>query len=200
MSDLLVYGAGGLAEQILPFIRLGNILFYQDEKFGNDDFNGHEVINDLNKAKNIKEFVVAISDIKERIKITKHLIKQGKKPINVSGDDVKNPYHVRFPGNNIILSDIHLEECRIGYGVILNSKCSIFHGVKIYDNSIISPCVTLLGNSIVDENSFIGAGTIIRDKIHIGNNVTIGMGSVVVKNIPDNCVAYGNPCKIVKKL
>lgn len=34
--------------------------------------------------------------------------------------------------------------------------------------------------------------------VHIVNNVTIGAGSVVVKNLPDNCVAVGNPAKVVK--
>ena len=33
----------------------------------------------------------------------------------------------------------------------------------------------------------------------IGKNVIIGAGSVVTKNIPDNCLAYGNPHKIVKR-
>lgn len=35
--------------------------------------------------------------------------------------------------------------------------------------------------------------------INIGNNVTIGAGSVVIKSIPDNCVVVGNPARIVKK-
>ncbi len=34
--------------------------------------------------------------------------------------------------------------------------------------------------------------------VHIVNNVTIVAGSVVVKNLPDNCVAVGNPAKVVK--
>jgi acetyltransferase-like isoleucine patch superfamily enzyme len=37
-------------------------------------------------------------------------------------------------------------------------------------------------------------------KVHIGNNVIIGAGSVVVKDIPDNCIAVGNPCIPIKKL
>ena len=35
-------------------------------------------------------------------------------------------------------------------------------------------------------------------EVHIGNNVTIGAGSVVVKDIPDNCIAVGNPARVVK--
>lgn len=34
--------------------------------------------------------------------------------------------------------------------------------------------------------------------VTIGNNVVIGAGSVVTKDIPDNKIAYGNPCKIIK--
>lgn len=36
--------------------------------------------------------------------------------------------------------------------------------------------------------------------VTIGNNVVIGGGSVVVKDIPDNSIAVGNPCKVIKKI
>ena len=35
--------------------------------------------------------------------------------------------------------------------------------------------------------------------IHIGSNTTVGAGSVVVKDVPDGVVAYGNPCKVIHK-
>jgi maltose O-acetyltransferase len=35
--------------------------------------------------------------------------------------------------------------------------------------------------------------------VTIGNNVVIGAGSIVTKDIPDNVIAYGNPCKVVRK-
>ncbi|WP_420792905.1 hypothetical protein [Lentisphaera marina] len=36
--------------------------------------------------------------------------------------------------------------------------------------------------------------------INIGDNTTIGAGSVVVKDIPSNCVAVGNPCNAIRSL
>ena len=50
----------------------------------------------------------------------------------------------------------------------------------------------------------IGGGSIIRpgkinNKLVIGNNVTIAMGSVVFDSIPDNCTVMGNPAKIIFK-
>ena len=40
--------------------------------------------------------------------------------------------------------------------------------------------------------------TISKHGIYFGNNVTIGAGSVVVKDIPDNCIAAGNPAKVIR--
>lgn len=38
------------------------------------------------------------------------------------------------------------------------------------------------------------------DGVHIGNNVVIGAGSVVTRDIPDGYLAYGVPCKPVRKI
>ena len=48
-------------------------------------------------------------------------------------------------------------------------------------------------------NVSLGANVSIIGGVHIGNNVLIGAGSVVVKDIPDNCVVAGNPAKIIKR-
>jgi len=48
------------------------------------------------------------------------------------------------------------------------------------------------------ELRFIGIGAIIIQGIKIGKNVTIGAGSVVIKDIPENVIAVGNPAKIIK--
>ncbi len=45
---------------------------------------------------------------------------------------------------------------------------------------------------------WIGGGSIILPGVTLGNNVVIGAGSVVTESIPDNAIACGNPCKIVR--
>lgn len=46
--------------------------------------------------------------------------------------------------------------------------------------------------------TWIGGGCIILPSVTIGDNVVIGAGSVVTESIPDNAIAYGNPCKVKK--
>lgn len=52
----------------------------------------------------------------------------------------------------------------------------------------------------IGDNVWIGGNTVILPGITIGHNVTIGAGSVVTKDIPDDYLAFGNPCEIRKKL
>ena len=52
----------------------------------------------------------------------------------------------------------------------------------------------------VGDHVWIGAGTHVMPGVTIGSNVVIGGGSVVVKDIPDNCVAVGNPCKVLRTI
>ena len=52
----------------------------------------------------------------------------------------------------------------------------------------------------VGDNVWIGAGVHVMPGVTIGSNVVIGGGSVVVKDIPDDSVAVGNPCRVIRKI
>ena len=52
----------------------------------------------------------------------------------------------------------------------------------------------------VGDNVWIGAGVQVMPGVTIGSNVVIGGGSVVVKDIPDNSVAVGNPCRVIRSI
>ena len=52
----------------------------------------------------------------------------------------------------------------------------------------------------IGENAWIGAGVMILPGVHIGKNSVIGAGSVVTKDIPDDVVAAGNPCRVLRPI
>lgn len=52
----------------------------------------------------------------------------------------------------------------------------------------------------IGNNVWIGGSVVINPGITIGNNTVIGSGSVVTKNIPDNVIALGNPCKVLREI
>ena len=53
---------------------------------------------------------------------------------------------------------------------------------------------------VIGDNVWIGGNSVILPGVHIGNDVVIGAGSVVTKDIPDRCIAAGNPCKVIRKI
>lgn len=59
--------------------------------------------------------------------------------------------------------------------------------------------VTLAKPVTIGNDSWIGGGSIILPGVTIGKNTIIGAGSVVTKDIPDNVIAYGNPCRVMKQ-
>lgn len=52
----------------------------------------------------------------------------------------------------------------------------------------------------IGRNCWFGAGVIVVPGVTIGDNTVIGAGSIVTKDIPSNCLAVGNPCRVLREL
>lgn len=112
---------------------------------------------------------------------------------------------------------------RVGNNVAFNgTSISARKGIEIGDGTIFSPNVIVIDSDFhapwppenrtfnpaperdeevfIGKNCWIGTNAIILKGVKIGDNSIIGAGSVVVKDIPENCIAAGNPAKVVKAL
>lgn len=87
----------------------------------------------------------------------------------------------------------------IGDFVNVNRMALIGHDCTIGKYTTINAGANISGYVKIGEKTEICTGVTIINNIKIGNNCIIGAGSVVTKNIPDNVVAYGNPCKIIRE-
>ena len=108
----------------------------------------------------------------------------------------------------------------VGKNFFANYNCTILDvaKVRIGDNCQMAPNVAIYtaGHPIhpatrntlyeygieinIGDNVWIGGNTVICPGVRIGDNVVIGAGSVVTKDIPDWCIAGGNPCKVIRKI
>lgn len=94
----------------------------------------------------------------------------------------------------IINANTTVNSCSIiNSGSVIEHDCSIGQFVHISSNS------TVCGNVTIGNDVHVGAGSVIKQGLDIGKNSLIGIGSVVTKSIENNVVAYGNPCKVIRK-
>lgn len=120
---------------------------------------------------------------------------------------VNPPFHCDY-GKNI----------EVGKNFFANYNCTILDiaKVKIGDNCQIAPNVSIYtaghpvhpdtrnsayeyGKEVtIGDNVWLGGNAVICPGVNIGNNVVIGAGSVVTKDIPDWAIAAGNPAKIIR--
>ena len=94
--------------------------------------------------------------------------------------------------------EVDLLNTTIGNFASINRHVSIGHHTTIGDYCSINPGTNIAGNVTIGEGTTIGMGVNIIDGIKIGKNTIVGAGSVVTKDIPDNVIAYGSPCKVIR--
>ncbi len=92
--------------------------------------------------------------------------------------------------------------CFIPPGVIIEDGCFIGPGVIFTNNKYpkANNPTFVPENTLVKDNTAIGAGCVILPGIVIGSNCLIGAGSVVTQSIPDGEVWFGNPATFQRKL
>lgn len=119
-----------------------------------------------------------------------------------------------FIGDNVVIglncTFVDNEEIHIGNNVMIAPNVQIYTSShptlpneRLIDNwEGKSPTFfrTFAKPVVIEDNVWIGGGVVILPGVTIGKNSVIGAGSVVTKSIPENCVAVGNPCKVIHKL
>jgi maltose O-acetyltransferase len=137
-----------------------------------------------------------------------HLLKSllGKMGTNV---DIQTPFfcdygtHIEVGDNFFANFNCVFLDCnyiKIGNTVFLGPQVQIYatyHPV-VAEERIKGP--EFAAPVTIGDNVWIGGGSIICAGITIGANTTIGAGSVVVKDIPPNVVAVGNPCRVLRSI
>ncbi|WP_142683565.1 sugar O-acetyltransferase [Chitinophaga polysaccharea] len=118
-------------------------------------------------------------------------------------------------GNNVIINInctfVDCNKIEIGNNVLIASNVQIYtatHPVEMQErlvegwtgNKEIPYFRTFALPVKIEDNVWIGGGVIILPGVTIGRNAVIGAGSVVTRSIPENCVAFGNPCRPVRSI
>jgi len=129
--------------------------------------------------------------------------------------NIKNGFQIEQPficdyGYNIHIGEnfyanhglLILDAGRVGIGdnVYIAPNCNIYTASHPIDIEERNKGLEYANPVKIGNNVWIGGNVTILPGVTIGDNTTIGAGSVVTKDIPSNVVAYGNPCRVAKKI
>lgn len=99
------------------------------------------------------------------------------------------------PGSVVVAGAVVNAYSIVGRGAIINTNSSIDHDCCLGNYVHISPGAHLAGGVSIGDKSWIGIGACVKQQITIGNQVIVGAGSVVVKNISNNMTVAGVPAR-----
>jgi UDP-3-O-[3-hydroxymyristoyl] glucosamine N-acyltransferase len=120
---------------------------------------------------------------------------------------------LRFPhlGGVVIGDDVEIGSCTaiargtlsdtiIENNVKVDNLVHIAHNCLVKKGAFVIACAELSGGVIVGENAWVAPNSCTHQKISIGDNSLVGLGSVVTKNVPAKTVVAGNPAKRIREL
>lgn len=87
----------------------------------------------------------------------------------------------------------------IGDNVVINTGSQVNHDNIVESHVYIASGVILSGGVTIKENTLLDDGVIVTLGSKVGSNCIIGAGAIVTKDIPNNSIAYGNPCKVIRE-
>jgi len=115
--------------------------------------------------------------------------------IHTGGVEIKDNVEI---GPYTVIHRASMDMTIIEEGVKIGAHCNIGHNNIIGDNTVFAAGVMTSGSVKIGKNCWLGTGCLIRNGISICDNVVIGIGAVVVKDINTPGIYAGNPAKYIK--
>jgi sugar O-acyltransferase (sialic acid O-acetyltransferase NeuD family) len=210
---MLIIGAKGFAKEVLEVLHqnkdVSKLCFYDDvnDAIGEELYGVFPILKSEVAAKNYFEtvdnrFTIGIGNPVLRKKLCDKFMSLGgvfTSTISPLASIGHYGNHIGL-GSNIMTGTVITNDIHIGSGTLINLNCTIGHDSIIGQFVELSPGVHISGNCTIGDYSVFGTNATMLPKLTIGKNVIIGAGSVVTKDLPDNCVAVGMPAKIIKEL
>lgn len=112
--------------------------------------------------------------------------------------------HVILEDNVELFPYVNVDRGTLGVTMIkkgakIDHYSHISHNTTVGENAIITAGTVLCGGSSIGDRSWAGVGSIIKDNIFVGSDVTLGIGSVVIKDVENGKIVAGVPAKSLKK-
>ena len=146
-----------------------------------------------------------MSEIEKRLELLKKILPE----VEVDKVEILSPfvvdygYNIEIGAGSFFNHNAYLMDCaKIHFGTkcFVGPSCGFYTAIHPLEVEKRNAGFELAKPIFVGNNVWFGGNVTVLPGVTIGDNSVIGAGSVVTKNIPANVVAFGNPCKVARKL
>lgn len=207
-----IFGAGGHGREVMPLLleahrpvtNFHEFVFVVADGSTERSCNGSPVITESEFfARSDLRFNVAIADPKTREKIVNYVGDRAQ-PIPIVASTFVGLFQRTHDDHCLAPLLSHFTQIgpntKIGRFLHLNNHASISHDCEAGDFVTVSPGARVNGRTKIGNRVFIGANATIRDGgITIGDDAVIGMGAVVLRDVPAGATVVGNPAQVIAR-
>ncbi|WP_326983842.1 sugar O-acetyltransferase [Chryseobacterium sp. MYb264] len=167
-----------------------------DEQLTNERIAIKDLCQEYNQLKN--------SDTENRTQLIKKILGKTKENICIEPNFwCDYGYNIEvgenfYANHNLVILDC--AKVTFGDNVFIGPNCSFYTANHPLDVKQRNAGLETAHPITVGDNVWFGGNVVVIPGVRIGNNSVIGAGSVVTKDIPDNVLAVGSPCKVIKKI
>lgn len=205
MSPFVIVGAGGMGRELLGWIagcgpdtrqRFQVAAFISEGNDAASRCHGLPIVAPDDWTGPAPRFVIAVADPAEKKRIALALEGRGWAAETFIHDSAAVGLAARIGAGTVICPQCRIStDCTIGEHVLVNSGSGIGHDAIVGSYSSLLGAVSVNGNAMVGEGVLLGAGSMIYPRKKVGDWATVGLGSVVLRNVPGGATVFGNPAQ-----
>jgi len=216
MIDVVVWGTGGHALEVTETLRQANgrsmrperfnvLAYVDDSEWTRDErFQGCHVVTLDDAARHFADagMIVAVGNTRVRRVLVERAARAGFDFFPAIISPRADMYHGAEVAQGCIVfaGAIISTNARLGRHVHVNHKALLAHGVQVGDFSTIAPCAAVAGDARIGAGCWIGMHAGVREGTIVSHGVTVGMGAMVVRDMPPNVSVIGVPARKHKDL
>jgi len=204
MMKLLIAGAGGhgrvVAEAALATRDFFSVSFLDDRVSERATIEGWPIVGSLDQLEELSSafqvFAAGIGDPALRISLLGRARNAGLSCASIIHPTASVSRYSSIGDGTVIAAGACINVgVRTGEACIINTGATVDHDCVLAEAVHICPGAHLAGNVEIGPRTWFGIGAVARQGIKIGANATIGAGSVVIRDVPDNATIAGNPAR-----
>ncbi len=198
-----IFGAGGCGRGVLPIARTqipeGDRLVFVDDGRAEKAINGHECLtfgSFCEQPESEKSITLAIANGKIRKTLAERCRLAGIGFQTLIAHNAIFMDNVTL-GEGAVLSPFTTVTCNVTIGC--HFHCNLYsyveHDCVVGDFVTFAPAVHCNGNVQIGDGAYIGSNAVIKQGLSIGTDARVGMGAVVLKDVPGGATVVGNPAR-----